>query len=44
MLSLTYKPFMMSAIILSVITLNVIVLSVVVLNVVAPYKMYLNVP
>jgi hypothetical protein len=37
MLSVTYKPFMLSVIMLSVVMLNVVMLSVVMLNVLTPF-------
>jgi hypothetical protein len=38
MLSVTYKPFMLSVVIQNVIILNVVMLSVVMLSVVAPFS------
>ncbi len=38
MLSVTYKPFILSVIMLNVIMLNVVMLSVIMLSVVAPYE------
>jgi hypothetical protein len=39
MLSVTYKPFVLSVVMLSVVMLNVIMLSVIMLSVVSPLKM-----